>query len=43
MAALSVVMIGIGVFCMYEAFENKTPHPLTKATQAVTTGIPKKG
>ena len=43
MAAIAVVMVGIGVYLCYEAYENKTPHPLTKATQAATTGIPKKG
>ena len=31
MAALGVVMMGVGVYLMYEAFKNKTPTPVAKA------------
>lgn len=41
MAALSVVLLGVGVFLMYEAYRNKAPAPLVKAKAAL--GVPAKG
>ena len=40
MAALSVVLIGVGVFLMYDAYKNATPAPLAKARAAATTPVP---
>jgi hypothetical protein len=36
MAALAVVMIGAGVFLLYEAYKSSTPTPITTATTALT-------
>jgi hypothetical protein len=40
MAAISVVLIGVGVFLLYEAVKSATPTPLVRAKQAIgaTTG-----
>lgn len=40
MAAISVVLIGVGAYLLYEAVRSSTPTPLVKAKQAIgaTTG-----
>lgn len=40
MAALSVVLIGVGVYLLYEAVKSSSPTPLVKAKAAIgaTTG-----
>jgi hypothetical protein len=37
-AALGVVMMGVGVYLMYEAYKSKAPAPVTKAKAAVKGG-----
>ena len=37
MAAIAVVLMGVGVYLMYEAYKNN-PHPVAKAVKATTTG-----
>ena len=36
MAAVAVLLIGVGVFLMYEAYKSTTPTPVAKAKAVVT-------
>ena len=36
MAVVGIVLAGVGVFMMYEAYKSTTPTPLKRATQAIT-------
>ena len=37
MAAVAVLLVGIGVFLVYEAYKSPTPTPVTTAKAAATT------
>jgi hypothetical protein len=40
MDAVGVVLMGFGAYLMYEAYKNKTPMPIAKATQTVKQTTP---
>jgi len=40
MDAVGVVLMGFGAYLMYEAYKNKTPTPIAKATTAVNSSKP---
>ena len=42
MAALGVVLMGVGVYLMYESYKDN-PHPIQKAKAAATGAAPKGG
>ena len=36
MAVVGIVLAGVGIFMMYEAYKSSTPTPLKRATAAIT-------